>query len=136
MEDEMYPIFEAAFLNAGIKKDVVDNLEEKTKIADVLESPTQLVPLLKGMGVRLTDYVGRDFRGQLFKDEIFNVKLTDECLARLEDIGRTINDGSGLKRAKELFQLGKKGIKALYFELTIGDLYNVCNYEKMYKDAA
>ncbi|OGJ22111.1 hypothetical protein A3K73_07530 [Candidatus Pacearchaeota archaeon RBG_13_36_9] len=122
--------FERALLNAGIEQGVIGGLEGETKIANILKEPTQLIPILKGIGVKLTDYVDREFRGKLFKDEIFEAKLTEEGAARVIDIGKSLNDFASLGRARELAELGKtEGIKALYFELTVQDLVNVCEYE-------
>ncbi len=131
MGTEKYGKFQTALLNTGVESDIIGGLERETKIAAILKKPTQLVPLLMGMGVKLTDYVGREFRGQLFKDEIFSAKLTEDGAARVEDIGISLDNPASLERAKKLAELGKTGgIKALYFELTVQDIVNVCEYEE------
>ena len=88
MKIKCYSRIKETLLEIGVNKEIINNLNGKTKIAEILDEPIKLVPLLRNIGVPFSCYIGKSLDYRFYKDEFVQAKLTPEGAARVEDIGK------------------------------------------------
>lgn len=132
MESEFDKRFKESLLELGVKEDAIGKISKATKIASLFREPIKLVPLLRDMNIPFSEYLGSSLDYSFSKDNFVRAKLTETGAERVKEVGRYMNRGQISERAEKLAQLGlNKGMAALYFELTVGDLDNLYAYELM-----
>ena len=124
---------ERELISVGVQREVIDNTNRTTHIKDILKNPSELVQVLKNVGIPADDYV--EGAHTISSPKNLWGRLSENGAKRVEEIGVYVE---APERAKMLADIGRQngGIALLYSHLIIGDILNACSYELNQKMAA